>query len=362
MVSEWHEPESKALLKEKSLEGGQGVIVIDLDQMPDQLQPDLPQICRHVLAFLLPYGQHGLKNECIYGEPENKAPSKDMEMPEAKPLQLVPCLPSKQQKVTEKPVVKSVSEDLKKTTQARKKEQEVDKPKVEDGAKKTESKKNTAKNKTVGKEKKRKEESQGEQMIQKKKPKAVKSDEPENKEPSDEMVFNCFLEELKMIACKEEQEVDKPKVEDGSKKTESKKNAAKNKTVGKEKKRKEESQGEQTIQKKKPKAVKAAEKTSKQKGKVIEKKKKRKGETPQLTAEELAALVARVDLPEWFSCKKALALYFPEDTEKRFTSRCYHKTLDVEKKAGKSLEEGKSLARVMHQHAKVQWNILFPEE
>ena len=34
------------------------------------------------------------------------------------------------------------------------------------------------------------------------------------------------------------------------------------------------------------------------------------------------------------------------------TSRCYHKTLDVEKKAGESLESGKSLARVMHQHVK----------
>ena len=89
---------------------------------------------------------------------------------------------------------------------------------------------------------------------------------------------------------------------------------------------------------------------------------KRKGETPELTAEELAALVARVELPEWFSCKKALALYFPEDTEKRFTSRCYHKTLDVEMKAGKTLEAGKSLARAMHRHAKVQWITLFPEE
>ena len=50
------------------LDGRQGVIVIDLNQMEDHALTDLPQICRnvledsarHVLAFLLPYGHHGL--------------------------------------------------------------------------------------------------------------------------------------------------------------------------------------------------------------------------------------------------------------------------------------------------------------
>ena len=46
------------------LDGRQGVIVIDLNQMEDHTVTDLPQICRNVLenaarrvlAFLLPYG------------------------------------------------------------------------------------------------------------------------------------------------------------------------------------------------------------------------------------------------------------------------------------------------------------------
>ena len=121
-----------------------------------------------------------MKKEVIYDEPNSKAPLQDM--PEAKTLQLVPCPLSIQQKVTEKPVVKSVLKDLNKMMQACKKGQEVDRQEVGDDAKKTKSKKKAARDKRVGKKTKQEEDSQGERTIRKKKPKAVQADEKTSKQ------------------------------------------------------------------------------------------------------------------------------------------------------------------------------------
>ena len=82
----------------------------------------------------------------------------------------------------------------------------------------------------------------------------------------------------------------------------------------------------------------------------------------ELSQEEISAIIARVSLPKWFSCKKVLLQKFPEDTEKRFTSRCYHRVKDFELEAGKSEADAKSLARAMHKHAKEMWNSMFEAE
>jgi hypothetical protein len=49
----------------------------------------------------------------------------------------------------------------------------------------------------------------------------------------------------------------------------------------------------------------------------------------------------------------------PEDTEKRYTSRCYHRVKDFEIEAGKGEADAKNLAPTMHKHAKEMWNSMF---
>ena len=85
----------------------------------------------------------------------------------------------------------------------------------------------------------------------------------------------------------------------------------------------------------------------------------KKNQTLEFSDEEISALIARVSLPKWFSCKKTLLQKFPEDTEKRFSSRCYHRVKDFEIQAGKAEADAKNLARAMHKHAKEMWNSMF---
>ena len=222
------------------------------------------------------------------GEPESK--------PETRALQLVKAgdigPASKKRKAVEKPLVKSVLEDLKAKLKDRKKGKDVEQP----GAKDSKKAKIVA---DVAPEK------QVEKVAKKQKTKAEKVDIPEKKQK-----------------------------EDSAEVTKAAKKQKKPEPAGKTSK------------------VKAAEK----------KKKPSRGKTPELTAQQIEQLVLRVGLPEWFSCKQTLAEYFPKDTEKRFTSRCYHKTLEFEVKAGKSEEEAKGLARAMHRHAKGQWCTFFPSK
>eukprot|EP00435_Cladocopium_sp_Y103_P001681 s3002_g1.t1 len=106
------------------------------------------------------------------------------------------------------------------------------------------------------------------------------------------------------------------------------------------------------------KGLTAAQKKSKSKAKTGS---KNKGKTTiELSQEELSALIARVSFPDWFSCKKALLQKFPDDTEKRYTSRCYHRVKDFEIQDGKRDDDAKNLARAMHKHAKGMWNSMFP--
>lgn len=81
-----------------------------------------------------------------------------------------------------------------------------------------------------------------------------------------------------------------------------------------------------------------------------------------LSEEEISALLTRVSMPEWYSDKESLMQIFPEDTEKRFTSRCYHRVRDFEARSGKDKEEAIALGRAMHKHAKLQWARFFPTQ
>ena len=72
---------------------------------------------------------------------------------------------------------------------------------------------------------------------------------------------------------------------------------------------------------------------------------------------------SQVSLPTWFSCKETLAKDFPQDTQKRFSSRAYHLVYKFEhKKNGKSKAVAKLMAGKMHRKAAQQWKSFFPAE
>lgn len=77
--------------------------------------------------------------------------------------------------------------------------------------------------------------------------------------------------------------------------------------------------------------------------------------------EDERGLVSDCEWPAWASTKAALLAAFPEDTCKRFASRCYHNVLDYEMKAGLSKEAAKERARLRHSEAVDQWECLFPQ-
>lgn len=81
----------------------------------------------------------------------------------------------------------------------------------------------------------------------------------------------------------------------------------------------------------------------------------------QWSLEDERGLVSDCEWPAWASTKAALLAAFPEDTCKRFASRCYHNVLDYEMKAGLSKEAAKERARLRHSEAVDQWECLFPQ-
>lgn len=62
----------------------------------------------------------------------------------------------------------------------------------------------------------------------------------------------------------------------------------------------------------------------------------------------------------WFHCKRKLEESFPADTEHRFKSRCYHKVMDLCKKAGMGKDMAKLYACATHDRAKQQWAAFYP--
>eukprot|EP00435_Cladocopium_sp_Y103_P015389 s1343_g3.t1 len=65
-------------------------------------------------------------------------------------------------------------------------------------------------------------------------------------------------------------------------------------------------------------------------------------------------------LPKWWSCKEELLLRFPQDTAKRYCSRCYHHVVKNEKLKGVVHELAKLAGQKAHSEARDRWNVLFP--
>eukprot|EP00438_Fugacium_kawagutii_P015984 Skav227121 [mRNA] locus=scaffold199:527750:531500:- [translate_table: standard] len=70
-------------------------------------------------------------------------------------------------------------------------------------------------------------------------------------------------------------------------------------------------------------------------------------------------LVSDCEWPAWASTKVALLKAFPQDTRKRFASRCYHMVLEYELKAGLSKEDSKERARLRHREAVDQFGYVY---
>ena len=66
-------------------------------------------------------------------------------------------------------------------------------------------------------------------------------------------------------------------------------------------------------------------------------------------------------LPPWWNCKKKNHELFPEDTAKRFSSRCYHVTLKKELKRGIDKDAAKLVAAAAHRDALHRWKAFYPE-
>lgn len=130
----------------------------------------------------------------------------------------------------------------------------------------------------------------------------------------------------------------------------------------------------------KPKAKakrKAAKKTESPKKKCTQSKKaspKPKAEKPALEKAEKPALeklagkkrlgeaMKEMVFPSWWNCKKDLVAKFPKDTEKRFTSRCYHIVKDFAVKSGYDIEDAKAKGREAHREASERWKCMFKLE
>ena len=74
--------------------------------------------------------------------------------------------------------------------------------------------------------------------------------------------------------------------------------------------------------------------------------------------------VAKQDFvfPPWWHCKKALLEKFPNDTEKRFSSRCYHIVKEFGVKRGLGVEDAKAKGREAHQEASRRCKCMFKPE
>ena len=65
-------------------------------------------------------------------------------------------------------------------------------------------------------------------------------------------------------------------------------------------------------------------------------------------------------LPEWWNCKEKLLARFPQDTPKRFSSRCYHHIVQNEVLKGVMHEMAKLAGQRAHAEALIRWSKMFP--
>ena len=66
-------------------------------------------------------------------------------------------------------------------------------------------------------------------------------------------------------------------------------------------------------------------------------------------------------LPPWWNCKAKNLDLFPEDTAKRFSSRCYHFILKKELNKGIDKNAAKLVAQEAHRNALSRWKTFYPE-
>lgn len=101
----------------------------------------------------------------------------------------------------------------------------------------------------------------------------------------------------------------------------------------------------------------------KAKAKVKSKKEAAKTSNAQTETTKRPVVEAKNDepLPAWWNCKEKNHELFPEDTAKRFSSRCYHRILEKELKRGIDKNSAKLLAQSAHRDALLRWKTWHPE-
>lgn len=78
-----------------------------------------------------------------------------------------------------------------------------------------------------------------------------------------------------------------------------------------------------------------------------------------VAAQVLEAKSSKSEWAEWAASKEVLLKAFPNDTKKRFSSRCYHRVLDFEIRNGLVKDQAKLLAQSRHREANALWDQWF---
>ena len=76
-------------------------------------------------------------------------------------------------------------------------------------------------------------------------------------------------------------------------------------------------------------------------------------------AEVPEAKSSRSEWAYWAASKELLLKAFPNDTKKRFSSRCYHRVFDFEIRNGLDKDQAKLMAQFRHREANALWDDLF---
>ena len=78
-----------------------------------------------------------------------------------------------------------------------------------------------------------------------------------------------------------------------------------------------------------------------------------------LAAKVLDSMSSKAEWPAWTESKEQLLAAFPNDTKKRFNSRCYHRVLDFEVRNGLEKNQAKLRAQHRHREASAMWDQWF---
>lgn len=78
-----------------------------------------------------------------------------------------------------------------------------------------------------------------------------------------------------------------------------------------------------------------------------------------VAAQVLEGKSSKLQWPDWAASKEVLLKAFPNDTKKRFSSRCYHRVLDFEIRNGLIKDQAKLVAQSRHREANALWDEWF---